>query len=121
MAPKYYTKAINKFRETKGLGRKLKGMLAASSRIAPSQTSRNNSDYRLRLDSGELIGTKLNVYLQVNAQPTSTLFKEWLKRRVTHANLAVAVFDTAAADEKAEKERLIDELDQKGNKALSEL
>ena len=49
-------------------------------------------------DARELIKTKRNVVLQVNTQAKSTALKDWLKKQGTHAKLATASFDTAAAD-----------------------
>jgi len=121
MAPKYYTGAFLKFKAAKGLAKKLKHITMAGSRIAPSQTNKNDSDFQLRIDAGEMIGTKLNVYLQVNAQATGTLFKEWLRKKGTHANLATAVFDTAAQDEEEEKNRVLEELEAKGAEVLANL
>jgi hypothetical protein len=121
MPPKYFLNIMNQLRSAKCLARKLKGMLATGRRIAPSRTSKNDQAYQLRLDSGELIGTKLNVYLQVNASAKEALFKEWIKKHGTHAKLATGVFDTAAKDEQIEKNRLLDDLTEKGGQALSEL
>src|SRR5271169_389066 len=72
----------------------------AGSRIVPSRTAKNDADYQLRIDAGELVGGKRNVILQVNSQAKSTPLKEWLRKHGSHAKLAQATFDTAAKDPK---------------------
>jgi hypothetical protein len=72
---------------------------------------KNDADYELRIDAGDLVKTKRNVVLQVNTQAKSTALKDWLKKQGTHTKLATASFDTAAADPEAEARRVLDELE----------
>lgn len=82
------------------------------SRIAPSRTKRNDAEYQLRIDAGELVDNRwLNVYLQINSEATSKLLTKWLKKNGSHGIAGQAQFDTQAEDPKAEAERVRDELE----------
>lgn len=50
------------------------------------------------------------IYLQVNSQATGTKLKEWARKHVTHANLAVARFDTLAEDIESEADKALGDL-----------
>ncbi len=85
------------------------------------QTNKNDADYQLRLDAGELIDNRyLNIVLQVNSQAQNTGLREWLKKqtRGTHAKLATARFDTLAEDQDAEAERVMNKLQESASKNL---
>ena len=96
-------------------------MLAAGSRILPSRTSKNDAEYQLRLDAGELIDNRYRqIILQVNSQATTPGLRDYMRKHGTHAKLAVAQFDTQAEDEDAEVERVLDDLYTDGRKSLQE-
>lgn len=71
---------------------------------------------QLRIDAGELVDGKRNVYLQVNSQAKATGLKDWVRRNGTHANLASATFDTTAADLEEEADRVLEELEKDAKK-----
>lgn len=103
----FFSKVKNNF----DVATKLKASHTSGGRILPSRTQKNDADYELRIDAGDLVKTKRNVVLQVNTQAKSTALKDWLKKQGTHAKLATASFDTAAADPEAEARRVLDELE----------
>lgn len=115
--PVVSTKQIKEFfsrlRLNYNVAKRFSAAFNSGSRIFPSQTNKNDADYQLRLDAGELIDNRYqNIVLQVNSQATNTGLRAWLKRqpRGTHAKLAVARFDTLAEDPDAESERVLTEL-----------
>jgi hypothetical protein len=38
----------------------------------PSKTNKNDVDYQMRIDAGEMVGTRRNIVLQVNSQASAT-------------------------------------------------
>lgn len=91
---------------------KLAGSWNAGGRIVPSRSRRNDEDYQLRIDAGELLSDRYRiVYLQVNSQARGTKLKEWLRKHGSHANLASARFDTLAGNPEAETDRVLEELE----------
>lgn len=103
----FFSKVKNNF----DVATKFKASHTAGGRILPSRTQKNDADYGLRIDAGDLVLGKRNLVLQVNTQATSTALKDWRKKQGTHAKLATASFDTAAADLDAEALRVLDELE----------
>ncbi|MCJ1230787.1 hypothetical protein MMC12_007461 [Toensbergia leucococca] len=91
---------------------KFKASHTSGSRMIPSRTPKNDADYELRIDAGELIANKRNLVLQVNSQAKSTAFKKWLQKHGAHANLATVSFDTTAIDPEVETQRALDELEE---------
>ena len=90
----------------------LKAAWNAGSRIVPSRNSKNDAEYQLRIDAGELVQSRYRmIYLQVNSQAKGTKLKEWVRKHGTHANLAAAHFDTSAEDLEAEADRALAELE----------
>ncbi|KFY52756.1 hypothetical protein V496_08205 [Pseudogymnoascus sp. VKM F-4515 (FW-2607)] len=88
------------------------GNFTPSSRILPSQTNKNDADYQLRLDAGELVDNRyLNIVLQVNSQAKHTGLREWVKKQAqgTHAKMATARFDKVAKDQEAEADTVMNE------------
>ncbi|KAK7711513.1 hypothetical protein SLS64_005537 [Diaporthe eres] len=80
-------------------------------RVFPSQSK--DAAFDLRIDAGNKSGGKQPVHLQVNAQAKSQGLKTWVSKqgsKGTHADLAVAVFDTTAKDQDAEVKRVQDSL-----------
>ncbi|CAA9959496.1 hypothetical protein PTMSG1_02914 [Pyrenophora teres f. maculata] len=78
---------------------KLKAAWDAGGRIVPSRNSKNDQEFQLRIDAGELVQNRYRMlYLQVNTQAKNTKLKEWIKKNSTHAKLATAKFDTQATD-----------------------
>lgn len=69
-------------------------------RIAPPR----NEDTRLqlRLDAGEVVDGKKNVYLQVNSEAKNEALKDFKAKYGTHANLAVATIDENTPPEQQE-------------------
>lgn len=85
---------------------------AAGSRILPSRSAKNDANYELRIDAGELINNRhRNLVLQVNSQAKNTTLKEWVRKNGSHAKLATASFDTEAEDPDEEVKRVIAELE----------
>ncbi|KAJ5517481.1 hypothetical protein N7527_009041 [Penicillium freii] len=112
---------FTKTRKNFDIAKKFGGTFTPGSRILPSQTNKNDADYQLRLDAGELIDNQyLNIVLQVNSQAKNTGLREWLKKqpRGTHAKLASARFDKLAEDQDAEAERVMNELQEAARKNL---
>lgn len=87
-------------------------------RIVPSRTQKNDADFQLRIDAGELIGTMRNVVLQVNTQAKNTGLRDWVKKNTSHGQLAKASFDTAAADHEIESQRVLDELEEQAKENI---
>ena len=82
----------------------------AGQRILPSRNK--DSQFQCRIDAGHYDTTtkKLNITLQVNAQPKSPALQEWIKKNSTHGNLAKETFDTEAEDKEAEYHRVLDSM-----------
>jgi hypothetical protein len=72
-------------------------------RILPPQAGNNDSTYQLRLDAGESLDGKKNIYLQVNSQAKNEALKKWVRQNGSHANLAVTVIDENTPPEKQEQ------------------
>ena len=72
-------------------------------RIAPPQAGDNDAKHQLRLDAGEVIDGKKNVYLQVNAQAKNEALKKYRGKHGSHANLATATIDPNTPEEDKEK------------------
>jgi hypothetical protein len=100
------------------IGKKLAGNYESGGRIVPSKTAKNDADYQLRIDAGELVDSRRNVVLQVNTQAKATPLKSWLRKNSSHGKLATASFDTAAKDQKAETARVLAELEKKAKDNL---
>jgi hypothetical protein len=100
------------------IGKKLAGNYESGGRIVPSKTAKNDADYQLRIDAGELVDNRRNVVLQVNTQAKATPLKSWLRKNSSHGKLATASFDTAAKDQKAETARVLAELEKKAKDNL---
>lgn len=112
---------FSKARKNYDVAKKFGATLTSGSRILPSQTAKNDADYQLRLDAGELIdGRYRNIVLQVNSQAKNTGLREWVKKqaRGTHAKLATVRFDTLADDKNTETERVLNELQDQARKNL---
>ncbi len=91
----------------------------AGSRIVPSKSKKNDQEFQLRIDAGELVDDRYrNVYLQVNTEAKSPSLKKWLQKQGSHAKLASSQYDTQAEDQDAEAQRVIDELVEKGKDSL---
>lgn len=111
------SKAVSEFfgkvKRNFNVARKFKAVFTPGSRILPSKTAKNDEDYQLRLDAGELIDNRWrNIILQVNTQARTPGLRDWLKRnsRGTHGKLAVSRFDTQAEDPDAETSRVLEDL-----------
>ncbi|KKK14903.1 hypothetical protein P175DRAFT_0502088 [Aspergillus ochraceoroseus IBT 24754] len=112
---------FSKVRKNYDVAKKLGATFTSGSRILPSQTTKNDADYQLRLDAGELVDKRYqNIVLQVNSQAKNTGLREWVKKQPqgTHAKLATARFDTLAEDQDAETERVLNELQEQARKNL---
>ncbi|EER44267.1 conserved hypothetical protein [Histoplasma capsulatum H143] len=83
---------FSKIRKNYDIAKKLGATFTSGSRILPSQTTKNDADYQLRLDQKQPQGT--------------------------HAKLATARFDTLAEDQDAETERVLNELQEQARKNL---
>lgn len=97
------------------------GNFTPGSRILPSQTNKNDADYQLRLDAGELVDNRyLNIVLQVNSQARNTNLREWVKKQAqgTHAKLATVRFDKLAKVQEAEADRAMNELQETARNSL---
>ena len=89
----------------------MKASHTSGGRILLSRTQKNDTDYELRINAGELVKIKRNVVLLVNTQAKSTALKDWLKKQGTYAKLTIASFDTAVTDPEAEARRILDKLE----------
>jgi hypothetical protein len=91
----------------------------AGNRIVPPKSKKNDQDFELRIDAGELVDNRYrNIYLQVNKEAKAQILKRWLKREGSHGKLAGAQYDTQAADSDSEAQRAMDELTEKGKSNL---
>lgn len=72
----------------------------------------------MRIDAGEMVGTRRNVVLQVNSQAKATPLKEWIRKNKTHGKLATAYFDTATKDPQKEASRVAQELQRKAKENI---
>ena len=107
---KAITNFFTKTKQNFDMAKKFGANMTAGSRIVPSQTAQKDAEYQLRIDAGEIVDGKRNVYLQVNSQAKSPGLKDWVRQNGTHTNLASATFDTTVADPEAESNRVLDEL-----------
>lgn len=99
------SKPLKAFRDAllhQGAFKKIFGKHTPGKRIAPAQAGDNDSKYQLRLDAGEVVEGRKNIYLQINSQAKNEALKEFKKKNGTHANLATATIDecTPEADQK---------------------
>ncbi|KAM5474333.1 hypothetical protein MauCBS54593_001907 [Microsporum audouinii] len=104
---------FSKIKKNFNVAKKFKATFTPGSRILPSKTAKNDEDYQLRIDAGELIDQRwLNVVLQVNTQAKSPGLRDWIKKngRKTHGRLAMSRFDTLAEDEEQETDRVLTDL-----------
>ncbi|KFX94641.1 hypothetical protein O988_06178 [Pseudogymnoascus sp. VKM F-3808] len=101
---------VQKAQALKNAPAKFSASAVEGNRIIPSKTK--DADFQLRIDAGRYdASTKhLNVVLQVNSQAKSPALKKWIKENSTHGKLATASFDTAAKDQNAEFDRVLQEL-----------
>lgn len=60
---KYVKDFCSKAQQTTNLSEKLKASYILGSRVLPSKTAKNDADYQMRIDAGELVGTLQNLYL----------------------------------------------------------
>ncbi|KAJ5086933.1 hypothetical protein NUU61_008240 [Penicillium alfredii] len=112
---------FSKIRKNYDVAKKFGAIFTSGNRILPSKTTKNDEDYQLRIDAGELIDNRYqNIVLQVNSQAKNTGLREWVKKqpRGTHTKLATARFDTLAGDQAAETERALSELQEQARKNL---
>ncbi|RDH26741.1 hypothetical protein BDQ94DRAFT_131155 [Aspergillus welwitschiae] len=86
-----------------GLYKKLFQKQTPGKRIAPPPAKDNDSIYQLRLDAGESIDGKKNVYLQVNSQAKNDALKAFRKKNGTDADLASGSIDENTPDESQEE------------------
>lgn len=104
---KFFQKVTRNF----DVANKLAGDTTAGNRILPPRSKKNDASYGLRLDAGEVVDGKRNVYLQVNSSVESPGLKNWLQKNGAHANLASAAFDTKAKDKEIEVTRVLEALE----------
>jgi hypothetical protein len=91
---KYISNFFAKANQNFNLGEKFKASYNPGSRTFPSKTNKNDADYQMRIDAGEMVGTRRNIVLQVNSQAKATPLKQWIRKNRTHGKLATAYFDT---------------------------
>ena len=68
-------------------------------RILPAKVEKEDAKHQLRIDAGEVIDGKKNIYLQANAQATSSAIKKYIEKNGTHGNIATATIDTEVPPE----------------------
>ncbi|KAL8882660.1 MAG: hypothetical protein Q9192_007543 [Flavoplaca navasiana] len=100
-------KALREALLNQGMFKKIFGKHTPGKRIAPAQAGDNDAKYQLRLDVGEVVGGKKNIYLQVNSQAKNEALKDFKKKNGTHANLAVASVDENTLE--ADQQKVFDE------------
>lgn len=89
-------------------------------RVFPSQSK--DASFDLRIDAGKKVDGKQPVHLQVNAQAKSQGLKSWVSKqgsKGTHADLAVAVFDTKAKNQEEEVKRVQESLERQAKDNLA--
>ncbi|KAL1297523.1 hypothetical protein AAFC00_005039 [Neodothiora populina] len=118
MSRKGVDKGIGLISSIKNLPSKFSPSAPEGSRIAPPRSQDHLCD--LQIDAGRYNpSTKnFNVVLQVNSQPQSPGLKEWIQKHSTHAKLATAEYDTTAADQVKEAQRVVEELRKKAKENL---
>ena len=62
-------------------------------RIAPVQAKENDAKFKLRLDAGESVDGKKNIYLQVNSQAKNDALVKFRKKHGSDGNLAIGQID----------------------------
>ncbi|KAM5444083.1 hypothetical protein MferCBS31731_000600 [Microsporum ferrugineum] len=77
-------------------------------RILPSKTKKNDENAQFRIDAGEVINGRKNLYLQVNSEATNEALRKWLKKNGTHANIATGSIDINTKEE--DKDTVSEEL-----------
>lgn len=90
------SKALKAFGEAllkENMFKKLFAKQTPGKRIAPPQAGDNDSKHQLRLDAGELVDGKKQVYLQVNSQAKNDALKKYRGKHGSHAKLATATVD----------------------------
>lgn len=108
---KYVREFCTKIETTFYMASKFSKNHSPGSRIVPSRSPRNDEQYQLRIDAGELIDNRYrNVVLQINREAKGTALKQWLREHGSHAKPATTVFDIAAEDLDAEASRVVQEL-----------
>ena len=64
------------------------------SSFVPARTKKNDAQYELKIDAKSIFKNEYrNVYLQVNKEAKSPTFRDWNKRKETHANLIVVKYE----------------------------
>lgn len=90
------SKPLKKFEEAffkRGLYKKLFQKQTPGKRIAPPQSGTNDADLQFRLDAGEIINGKKNVYLQINSQAKNEILVKFRKKKGSDANVACGEID----------------------------
>lgn len=108
-SPKAKTKAIKQLNSP--------GTQSGHFRLYPSKN--HTSD--LRIDAGKKVNGKQALHLQVNSEAKSEGLQDWVKKqgsKGTHADLAVAFFDSNSKDHVAELERVADSLKEQAKDSL---
>ncbi|OOF98352.1 hypothetical protein ASPCADRAFT_128508 [Aspergillus carbonarius ITEM 5010] len=109
---------VEKAKDIKNGPSKFTSTAVEGSRFIPSRTK--DAEFQFRIDAGHYDENtkRLNVALQVNSQAKSPVLKDWIKKHSTHENVATASYDTSATDKKAEYNRVLLELADKGRENL---
>ncbi|KKZ64101.1 hypothetical protein EMCG_01598 [[Emmonsia] crescens] len=117
---KFFDKVKTRF----NVAKKFKGSYTPGSRILPAKTPKNDTEYQLRVDAGELIENRWrDIILQVNSQAKSQGLRDWLRNhgRTTHGKLATSRFDTLAENDCEEALRVLNDLEEMAKENLKNL
>lgn len=106
---KFFFKIKNNFDVTI----KLKISHILNNRILSSRIQKNDIDYKLRINAGDLIKTKRNVILQINIQIKNIVLKNWLKKQKIYIKFIIIFFNIAAANFEIETQKILNELKKK--------
>ncbi|OAX82057.1 hypothetical protein ACJ72_03599 [Emergomyces africanus] len=122
------SKAISHFfdgaRKASNIMKKFKGSLSAGSRIFPAKTQRNDEEFELKMEAGELIENRWReIILQVNSQAKNRGLRYWVRKngRTTHGILAISRYDTTTENHDEETLRVMTALEESGKATLKNL
>ena len=103
-------KSVALMKQVPNFASKFSPSAAQGSRILPNKTL--DAQSQVRIDAGYFDPStkELNVTMQVNSEAKSQALVNFRNKHSSHGKLATATFKTDAADQKAEADRVLEEL-----------
>jgi len=93
-------KAFREFITESNQYKKLFKLHNPGQRVVPSKSWKNDEEHQYRVDAGETIDGRKNLYLQINSQATSPVLKEYVRKNGTHAKVATVPIEVNTPVEK---------------------